>query len=443
MVLLWNGINILNHSASTDNFCLNQLVMVPKWLFSTISSTFISWYSSLKRFPSFSLPLNNNVPTAACVSWIHDVTHIPPARVFSSLRWDDLCVTWILVVDFSTKLCKTSARERKGQGQSCQATASTSREYHNPSARPPCGPSVTTVTSNLPAFSRERAPSGTEVRFPRLLPPGVNLCPGHLQAGLYRARARSEPDSWWCWFAPAVPLRTQLRGARPRCDTTALTRRGGRQGRAGAAGGVRPRRRGRRWLKKTFSVALAEYLLSGWRWGEPSPRAGSGVLGLSVPTDTGARREAGLLEGSGGREQPNGARLAGPGRGRQKGPCSPGRLRWWGRSTRGPGGSASAEPWPSLRLVCLGTLFPGVRPEGKLVLGKLGPRTHNPLSAPSFLSGIVVQHQGSPSTHRQRRGCCTCNLNRRNEEQIRVFTDCGYWVKWYYLVNALPSPVCI
>lgn len=191
--------------------------------------------------------------------------------------------------------------------------------------------------------------------------PGSHVNPrrSHLRAGPCRARARPEPDSWWCCYAPAVRLCTQLRGARPRCDTTAQTRCGGRQGRAGAAGGVRPRRRGRRWLKKTFSVALAERRPALWVEVRRTEAAGRvGVEGEVGGCRARNRREASLTEGSGGREQPQrGAGRAAEGRG----DLAPLATSGDGAATPAGTGAAPTRDLPSA-WCAHGRLFSGVMP---------------------------------------------------------------------------------
>lgn len=78
---------------------------------------------------------------------------------------------------------------------------------------------------------------------------------------------------------------------------------GGKQGRAGAAGVVRPRRRGRRWLKKTFSGALAERRPALWvevRRTEAAGRAGvEGEVGRCGARDP----KRGEPNGGAGRER--------------------------------------------------------------------------------------------------------------------------------------------
>lgn len=180
--------------------------------------------------------------------------------------------------------------------------------------------------------------------------------------------------------------------------------RGGRQGRAGAAGGVRPRRRGRRWLKKTFSVALAERRSALWVEVRRTEAAGrAGVEGEVGRCRARTLREASLTEGLGGREQPQrGAGRAAEGRG----DLAPLATLGDGAATpTGTGAEPSAYSRPSLRLVCPRDFVSRRHAQkGGWFLRKLDPRTPNLLSAPSCLSGIVVQHQGSPlfTPYRQR-----------------------------------------
>lgn len=111
---------------------------------------------------------------------------------------------------------------------------------------------------------------------------------------------------------------------------------------------------------------------------EAAGRAGG--EGRWVATDPGTRREAGLTEGSGERAQPNGAR-ARLGRGGQKGTL----LRWppWVMEPLSRRGQAALRA-PSRDLPdasgARGTLFPGVKPERRLVSREVG--SSNPKPAP-------------------------------------------------------------
>lgn len=209
-------------------------------------------------------------------------------------------------------------------------------ESHVVPVRLPVAPPMATVTSNLRAFSRERALSGTKVRYPRPIRRTSTPAQPPARCVLPRTRARTEPDSWWRGFAPAVLLRAQSRGARPRRDTTAQSRRGGRQGRAGAAGAARPRRRGRRWFEEDLQRCPGGAERAPWL--EVRRAEVGGGLGRARP---GGRRRVGADGrvpdgGLGGRAAWRGA--GAPGRTGQRGPCSP-----------GPSGDGGAAPRPSLR----------------------------------------------------------------------------------------------
>ena len=110
-------------------------------------------------------------------------------------------------------------------------------ESHVVPVRLPVAPPMAAVTSNLRAFSRERALLGTKVRYPRPIRRTSTPAQPPARCVLPRTRARTEPDSWWRGFAPAVLLRAQSRGARPRRDTTAQSRRGGQAGARRRGGG--------------------------------------------------------------------------------------------------------------------------------------------------------------------------------------------------------------
>lgn len=104
--------------------------------------------------------------------------------------------------------------------------------------------------------------------------------------------------------------------------------------------------------------------------------------------EPGTRREASLTEGAGGRAQPNGAR-ARLGRGGQEGTLLPW-PPWVMEPLRRRGPSRDLpDAWGAR-----GTLFPGVKPERRLVSREVGssnpePTPRSPASSLEWLSSIT------------------------------------------------------
>uniref|UniRef100_A0A673SNM7 Uncharacterized protein n=1 Tax=Suricata suricatta TaxID=37032 RepID=A0A673SNM7_SURSU len=107
---------------------------------------------------------------------------------------------------------------------------------------------IATVTSNFRAFQRERAPSWAKVRSPR--PLGLRQLPPLPPAR--RALQRTRTLGVRQLGSSQLFLSAFRPSARDPGATLRRKRRtgGGGQGRAGAAGSVRPRRRGRRWFEE-------------------------------------------------------------------------------------------------------------------------------------------------------------------------------------------------
>lgn len=150
------------------------------------------------------------------------------------------------VGDFSHKDGQGVRQRMKWPGSGGEPPQPPAQEDRVSSARRPRGPAHGNSNWQPPGVLARASPPATKVRFPPGLPSprpppppsrGPPPWPPARRACRARARAHTEPDSWWCWFAPAVPLGTQLRGARPRSDTTAHTRCGGRRGGAQAPRG--------------------------------------------------------------------------------------------------------------------------------------------------------------------------------------------------------------
>lgn len=148
-------------------------------------------------------------------------------------------------------------------------------------------------------------------------------------------------------------------------------------------------------------------------------RPGEGAVGRhSARNLTGGRPNGGV-----GRESSRTGR--GPGRGGQRGPCSPDRFRWWSCSAGGDRRRSERRPAtlppPSVPTrLC----FQVSSQKGGWFLGKLDPRTPNSLPAPQLPPWNCCWASGKPfHSLPPKGGCCLCSLKRRKEKLNGLFTD--------------------